>query len=324
MSRSIAAIRDELIGRRGDWTDSNGAQITAYQHSPYEVLGVRWLGDDGPVVIECLGLGGLLAPGQVAYLDRDEQGHVAHFGDSIEGDVSEFWPLRGGDSVSLPMSGSYYALYREVAMAEGIRIYDVLGNIKDADWLATTWGVVIDRSAVREDAASLGNWRITSLREVEGPSTYPHWVYRQDGTGYSGISVGRHWPDAGNGWPGGSHPDNVACPPEFWDRCIFGQTNAQGFVSFDFGDGDYAGPGDGANAFCIPIHYGGTEAIKRMGCLPNTNRRVLSVSWVWEPIGSEPDPDPDPDPEPEPEPDPVELDGCLARLIWLLTGKTLS
>jgi len=188
---------------------------------------------------------------------------------------------------------------------DGMKIYDVLGREQDEAWLAANWGVLVDTSLRRDDGE--GNFEIVSLREVEGPSQYQIYVERDDGGPYSGITVGRYWPDAQNSWPGGVVPENVVCPPEAIAHAIFGFTDAKGFCPFDCGTGDYAGPGDGVNTFWLPLHYGGSDVIRKMGMLPNTNHRTISPTFKWVPKGSDPE-----DPE-DPE-DPGENPGCGALI----------
>jgi hypothetical protein len=175
----------------------------------------------------------------------------------------------------------------------GMKIYDVLGQERDLLWLTAEWGVDIDRTQVK--AGMQGNFIVSELREVEGPSEYQIWVQHADSTPYSGITIGRYWPPdpnhpnttgAPNEWPGGTAPDNVVCPAEAKNRAKFGQTDARGYCGFSAGTGDYAGPGDGVNVFWVPIHYGGGEICRKWCMKPNTNHRLLKITYTWVPTGS--------------------------------------
>ncbi len=165
-----------------------------------------------------------------------------------------------------------------------MRIYDVLGNEKTSEWLALMWGVEVDRTLLREGQA---NFVLVELREMEGPSAYNVRVVDRNGAPFSGRFVGRYYPSAPNGWPGGTKPLDVPAPLEAYDHVVFGQTDANGQVQFGVGGGDYAGPGLGVTMFWIAEHYAGTDVVKRMGMAPNTNHRMLSPKFQYFPVAAE-------------------------------------
>jgi len=199
---------------------------------------------------------------------------------------------------------------------ERMKIYDFSGQARDLLWLSAEWGVEIDRTQVK--TGMQGNFIVTELREVEGPSEYQVWVRNADGTPYSGIKIGRYWPPdpdhpnttgAPNEWGVGGCPDNVVCPPEAKYRTKIGITGASGYCGFSAGTGDYAGPGQGVNVFWVPIHYGGGEICRKWGMKPNTVHRLLKIIYDWIPTGST---------VPAPEPS-----GCLVG-VWEAILKGLK
>lgn len=171
-----------------------------------------------------------------------------------------------------------------------MKIYDVLGNEKSPQWLATEWGVEVDTSL--RHAGGGDNFECIELREVEGAAVYRVRVLDRDGQPWSGRFVARYYPGAPNSWPGGSKPDNIPAPPEAATRVVFGQTNTAGVCEFGLGGGDYAGPGQGVSAVWLAEHYAGTDVVRKLGMKPNTNHRTLSPTFRFVPGGITPQPQP--------------------------------
>jgi hypothetical protein len=167
-----------------------------------------------------------------------------------------------------------------------MKIYDVLGNEKSPQWLATEWGVEVDTSLRR--AGGGDNFECVELREIEGPAVYRVRVLDRDGQPWSGRFVARYYPSAPNSWPGGSKPDDIPAPPEAATRVVFGQTNTTGVCEFGLGSGDYAGPGQGVSHIWLAEHYAGTDVVRKLGMKPNTNHRTISPTFRFVPGGITP------------------------------------
>jgi hypothetical protein len=180
-----------------------------------------------------------------------------------------------------------------------VRVFAIDGSEKSLDWLVQTWGVQVDTSLRKAGR----NFVVTRIWEREGAAIYPVRVLNIQGLPWEGCIVGRSWPGAPNGWPGGCKPDNVVAPPEAINRAVFGVTNANGMVEFGLGKGDYAAPGQGVSIIWCPSHIAGSDVVRKLGMLPNTNHRTLGIEFQLVEAGSQ---------EPR---------GCLTVLLNLLRGS---
>lgn len=183
------------------------------------------------------------------------------------------------------------------------KIYDVLGNEKDAAWLASTWGAVVSESLRREGEA---NFELVELQEKEGPSEFVVTVLDRNGAPWSGRYAMRYYPSAPNSWPNGSVPADIPCPSYARAHMVYGPTDKSGIVGFGVGTGDYAGPGEGVTSIWIGEHYAGTDVVEKLGMMPNTNHRLLCPTFRYVPAEGE---------EPPPTP---EAPGCIGWLINVL------
>jgi len=156
-----------------------------------------------------------------------------------------------------------------------VRIFAIDGSERDMNWLVQTWGVQVDTSLRKAGR----NFVVTRIWEREGAPIYPVRVLNLQGLPWEGCVVGRYWPGAPNGWPGGCKPDNVVAPPEAISRAVFGVTNAYGMVEFGLGKGDYAAPGQGVSIIWCPSHFAGSDVVRKLGMLPNTNHRTLGIEF---------------------------------------------
>lgn len=158
-----------------------------------------------------------------------------------------------------------------------MKIYAIDGSEKSMAWLLSTWGIEID-STLRRSGDK--NFILTRVWEREGAAIYPVRVLNLQGVPWEGVVVGRTWPGAPNGWPGGTPPENVCVPPEAKNKAVFGITSSEGIASFGLGRGDYAAPGQGVTTIWIPSHFAGSDVVRKMGMMPGTNHRTLGLEFT--------------------------------------------
>jgi len=182
-----------------------------------------------------------------------------------------------------------------------MKIYDFEGNERDAAWLQGRYGAV----TVRGFAGDSG-FRVVELRECIGPAVYVVKVLDEFGQPIDEMEVARHWPD----------PTLPLLPPNPWyDRGVYGPTNAEGDIGFGSGGGDYYDPTGqmhdrqgnplgtvGASSFFV-LGWD-SDCVDGIGTLGGTEHAHLDMVFRWV-EGDEPEP-PEPPPPPPPPPPPTE------------------
>jgi hypothetical protein len=180
---------------------------------------------------------------------------------------------------------------------EMLKIYDQQGHEQDWSWLIANFGQVrLERAEVPDGTSQV--YRITMLRDAEGPAVTVVNVKNQGGRPLENIRVVRYWPDAP------SLP-TWAPPASHWhDRGVYGGTNINGDIGFGMGRGDYYfPPSGGASALWVSDERGPSDLIEGLGMLGGTNHRHLNVYFELQDV--EPPAPPEP-PEPPAPPEPPE------------------
>lgn len=142
-------------------------------------------------------------------------------------------------------------------------ILDLSGVQRDWNWLRDTFGNV---NIYRAGAGTA--YRVCVLKAIEGPATLVVKV-TDDGQPLEGLTVIRYWPGAPY-----LLPDLVG----WFDRGVYGQTNANGEIGFGMGTGDYyQPPGGGASA--IWVHGLPSDLVTGLGMLWGTNHIHLDTEF---------------------------------------------
>ena len=169
------------------------------------------------------------------------------------------------------------------------KIFDRVGNQQDTTWLTNRFGQVVVNTAFVPEGDLV--FRITELREKEGPAALIARVLDENDDPVLKAPVIRFW-------PGAPELPEWDPPPERWrSRGVVGRTNAEGDTGFGMGPGDYYDPAQQAGASAIWVGAPSTHSdlVSGLGMLPNTNHIHLDVTFQLT-AGTEPGPGPTPTP----------------------------
>lgn len=145
-----------------------------------------------------------------------------------------------------------------------MKVYDVTGAERDADWLAATYGA---RLVAAADAPK--KFALNKVQVTEGPATAVVEVRDAHDAPLAGYVVGFYWPDA----------PSIARLPDlqtrYKDRAAQQVTDANGLTGFGLGSGAYVfAPADGGpHALWVLSHEWPSDVLERVGMLAGTNHQ---------------------------------------------------
>jgi len=164
-----------------------------------------------------------------------------------------------------------------------VDVFDLDGNRHAVSWLTENYGISINSDLLKEGT----NTRIVQFKAKE---TLGH--QHDNVTGYYSVrlidenddpligwSMGRTWPDASNGWPNVSAPDNVIYPPGAKEHAVFSITKESGYANWVAGPGDITHNKDGVNKFWCPSHEFGGDVMCGAGLFVHPTGKMI----VWVP-----------------------------------------
>jgi hypothetical protein len=150
-------------------------------------------------------------------------------------------------------------------------VFDMEGVERDMAWVSEQYGATYARCAADAACGMGGVYRLTELREIEGPSNIDVWVFDEGGSPIASLPVAFYWPDA----PDTSRED------EWYPVKLTELTNTEGRVGFAMGPGAYQGPGEGGpHAVWVSDEAFPSDLADRLGMLAGTNHRHLNVTFV--------------------------------------------
>jgi len=180
-----------------------------------------------------------------------------------------------------------------------VRIYDVMGNERNWDWLAAKYGPLVVHSAdpgpgwrlveIREDADLPANVSVTAISPLAAPTIMVK-ALAADGRPAVDMWLAWYWPDApenpdampANGLPAGMRPNRADRP---------GVTNLNGDVGFAMGRGAYYFPPE-IGPHAVWVWGANSDVILGLGMLGATNHDHLNL--VYRQTAEEPPEPPSP------------------------------
>lgn len=142
-------------------------------------------------------------------------------------------------------------------------IYDFEGLERDSEWLNSYFGDVSVSGAANKSFA------VSELVAVRGPASIVVTVVDADGVGINGIKVAFYWPDAPRDPSAG-----------WYNRCVVGETNAEGCVGFGIGGGAYYSPPNGGPHAVWIYGDGMSEKVDGLGMVAGTNHDHINVTFA--------------------------------------------